>query len=85
MGLTLQIELSDDQLEEMENRLFERLQKANPDLGKRKKPYTVREASKVLPWSERTIRDKIAANLIRTVEGMKPYLIPASEIEYLTK
>ena len=79
----MHIEPGDPLFEAIAEKVSEQYAKMNP--ARRTKPYTVRDAAEVLPWSERTIRDKIAANIIRTVDGMTPYLIPASEIERLTK
>ena len=81
MEVTAKITITDDQLQEIENRLFERLRKADPNHGKSTKPYSVAEFSEATGIPESTIRFKIRANLLEIVEGQSPYKIKAKELE----
>lgn len=83
MSLTLKVEFSDDQLAELRRGIIEEIKQSPLDFGKRTKPYTVKEFAEITPWSERTIRDKIAAKLIEKLDVTGNYLIPASEYERL--
>lgn len=83
MEITLKTELSDDQLNLITRGILEELKKDMPNYGKRVKPYTVKEFAALTPWTERTVRYKIEANLIETVDLPGQVLIPAREYERL--
>lgn len=81
MSLTLKVEFSDDQLAELRRGIIEEIKQSPLDFGKRTKLYTVKEFAQVIGKSERTIRDWIAAGIVRPADTPGNYRIPASEYE----
>ena len=81
MTATLEVKLSEEQLELLAERIAVKMGEAMP---KRKAPLSVREAALALNMSQDSVRSRIKAGLIRTVEdleGMKR--IPQTEIQRL--
>ena len=76
MSNTLEVRLSEDQLEALAEKVAARL--APPG-----QPYTAREAANALAVSIDTIRNWIKADRIRVVPGLASIRIPRSEIERL--
>lgn len=76
MSTTLQVILGDDQLEELAERIYRKIAKAQTC----NKPLTVAEAATALNISYDTANRRIAAGIIRTVPGIGCRRVSQSEI-----
>lgn len=90
MELTIQVQSKDDPLLQelvniLEDRVLERLKKANSNYGKRTKPYTVTEFASETNKNIRTVYREIEAGMYDMAQDYKPYLIKAHEAERFTK
>ena len=81
MSATLEVKLSEEQLELLAERIAVKMGEATP---KRKAPLSVREAALALNMSQDSVRSRIKAGLIRTVPDMEGLTrIPQAEIQRL--
>lgn len=81
MSATLEVKLSDEQLELLAERIAVKMGQAAP---RRSAPLTVKEASKALNRSEDYIRTRVKAGLIRTVDDLEGRIrISQAEIQRL--
>ena len=81
MSATLEVRLSDEQLEALAERIAVKMGEAAP---RRKAPLTVKDAAAALNVGQDAIRSRIKAGLIRTVDDLEGLIrIPQSEIQRL--
>ena len=81
MSATLEVRLSEDQLEALAERIAIKMGEAAP---KRSAPLSVKDAAAALNVGQDAIRSRIKAGLIRTVDDLEGLIrIPQSEIQRL--
>jgi excisionase family DNA binding protein len=81
--MEIMLTLTDEQLQEIEDRLFKRLKTAISNYGKDARPYTVAEAAEATNISASTLYNRIRAGLIEQVAIAGVKRIPAREVERL--
>ena len=79
MSISITITLTDEQLDEIANRVAAKLGKFTED------PLTKQEAARALRVSVKTIERRIEAGVIRTVPDIGVVRIPVPEIERLRR
>lgn len=81
MSATLEVKLSEEQLEMLAERIAVKMGEAAP---KRKAPLSVKEAALALNMSQDSVRSRIKAGLIRTVDDLEGITrVPQAEIQRL--
>lgn len=81
MSATLEVRLSDEQLEALAERIAVKMGEAAP---KRSAPLSVKEAAAALNISQDSVRNRMKAGLIRKAPDMEGLTrIPQSEIQRL--
>lgn len=79
MSATLEVKLSDEQLEALAERIYRKLAKGQSH----NKPQTVAETAKALGISEATVRRRIESGAIRAVQGIGIPRVSQAEIRRL--
>ncbi|GAA5117041.1 helix-turn-helix domain-containing protein [Luteolibacter yonseiensis] len=79
MSLTFVVQLSDDDLEKIANRVAAKIRAGKADT------YSVKEAAKVLGVSIKTVNRRIQAKLYPRVPNMRSVRIPAAFIDRLVE
>ena len=80
MSATLEVKLSDEQLDLLADRIAAKMSASAPQ---RNAPLSMAEAAKRLGVSRETVRLRVKAGLIRAVENLNPVRISQFEIDRL--